>query len=376
MSVEAIEAALRSSDLDRAEALSSALLPGTGAREAAAVYETAYALEVAALPGRAAALYTRVFEDPSTDDLTRICAALRSGVTLGGAGRTGDALPMLAIAAQSTDRAIRDSAVLARLHLLVQAAQWERILADTDRMQADGCLGEVVQLHRVLARVHLATAGDDEPIPQRLHPSAAVLAMHVGFTAENAGYSVLALRLFELILATSELPEGVRTHAHCRAGVVLDRLYRWEEAEHHFRAAVDGSDPHPLARAEALRRLGNLHYLTDNFEGALPLFNALRNEPAASGAQRAEAMLRYGTSLLRLGRFTEAAAALQHCREEAYGAGTDTEVRAELLMAEIAEEQRNYAVARDCYRRAVHHPSADPLTRAAALTRLQDLPRR
>ena len=68
----------------------------------------------------------------------------------------------------------------------------------------------------------------------------------------------------------------------------------------------------------------------------------------------------------------EALAELAKCRELC--PGSEAEVKAELLRAEIYVHQGDRRAAAECCRRVAEHPSAEPLTKAAALAYAAQFP--
>ena len=134
--------------------------------------------------------------------------------------------------------------------------------------------------------------------------------MEAAFTLEQLGCLAHGRRLYERVIEAPRLPPGMRTDAQYRLGIVLDRMLAFDEAERHLRAAAESSDPFPAAQSEARMRIATLHFMMDDFEGALPDLIHLRSDPGASTRIRAEAQLKYGTCLFRLRRASEARAEL------------------------------------------------------------------
>ena len=162
-----------------------------------------------------------------------------------------------------------------------------------------------------------------------------------------------------------------RTNCHYRLAMMHDSLANWDESLRHYRMAVDAPPDFPEAQAHARFRLAELLYLSEDYAAALDDYAALRHAPEITAGQRVEAQFRFGVCLLRLGRREESRRELELCSERAGGSGYD--VKSDLCLAELFEMQKDFAAAGARYRRVIANHGADPLTKAAALARLDAL---
>lgn len=326
----------------------------------------------------------RLTERAVADD--RANAALHLALIRLASDRRDDALELLR---QSLKLAGSPPIILAAsgsaVVLLQERAEWEEALAIARRARAtvvdNPALALFFDLRTVQSSAQLRELPDTDDaslvLPEHanaLDPSSSADWMNAAFALELCGYPGQARAFYERLLKLKELPTGMRTNLHYRLGLVLDRLLDFEGAERHLHAAVHSTDPFPAAQSEARLRLAQLRFLMDDFDAALPDFDFLRTE-GTSVRIRSEAQLRYGTCLLRSDRPEEARVELLRCRTDGFGGDTEFEVKADLLLAEIAEASGDFRESTDCYERIVHHPLSEPLTRAAALTRLQQVRR-
>ena len=155
-----------------------------------------------------------------------------------------------------------------------------------------------------------------------------------------------------------------------RLGLVLDRLMMFDEAQRYLHAAVVSEDPNPEARADARLRLANLRYLLDQFDVVIHDYEDMRRS-GLSGRVRAESHIKYASCLVRLGRMHDAK--MELLQRPADVTGTEFEVKTDLMLAEMAENDGDRNVAVECYERVIHNPLSEPLTKAAALTRVAAL---
>jgi tetratricopeptide (TPR) repeat protein len=363
--------------------------PADAALIADLIFNTAFALEQGGRTDAARPLYSRILADDHTPDNYRSNAALRIALDELASGQTGTALPLLRRALDPLPGpSVAAAAALHLFPLLMSIEAWSEAasvaaIARALPYREEPHMPLLWDLRALRCRAHMGeVAIDDDTCEDIRHLVEAEVViesasawMEAAFTLEQLGCLAHGRRLYERVIEAPRLPPGMRTNAQYRLGIVLDRMLAFDEAERHLRAAAESSDPFPAAQSEARMRIATLHFLMDDFEGALPDLIHLRSDPGASARIRAEAQLKYGTCLFRLRRASEARAELLACRDPEMGGGTESEVKADLLLAEIAEGQSDFQEASDCFNRIVLHPSAEPLTRASALTRIQQLKR-
>jgi len=345
-------------------------------------------LERLGLSSTAIRLYRRVVSLDLADRAALDNAGMRLGLLLHHAGNQEEALPVLRHAlSPGVSPAVLTGGALALLEILASLQCWgearelvHRILAEARPDDAQRVL--FWELLDIRYRAHLGEIQefDEEaigilPAERPQGPDLASAWMSAGLYLEVSGYLPQSRVFYEILLEANCLPTGMRTDLHYRLGIVLDRLLAFDEAERHLLAAVNSDDPFPAAQAEARLRLANLRFLMDDFAAVLPDFEELRRT-ASSGYVRAESQFKYAICLLRLGRLQKAHAEFVRCREVGLADGTEFEVKADLMLAEMAEQSQNWSEAAICYERIIHNPISEALTKAAALTRLHSLRRK
>ena len=193
------------------------------------------------------------------------------------------------------------------------------------------------------------------------------------FALERGGYAQAARLFYERLLPEEGVPGPVRTNLHYRLGIVLDSLMEWRQAMEQYQLAIASPYPFPAAQTDALMKLAEMFYAMENYEQALAGFAELRSLAELAPDSRARAQLRFATCLLRLGRATEAETELQVCRLPGKGAQTEFEVKADLLLVEVYERRKDWRSARECMLRVVNNPASEPITKAAALSKLRSM---
>ncbi|MBC8165951.1 MAG: hypothetical protein H7Y20_08770 [Bryobacteraceae bacterium] len=348
---------------------------------------TALELEQRGRSRAAAVLYRKVLANENAPPNDRANGALRAGLILLAAGNRMEAIPLLRRALEQSEACVTIAASVPLLELLAWNEEWEEALSIGENARAlvasDPSLSLFLDLWLVRCRAHLGQIDENDESAATILPSidksvesaSAPAWMEAAFTLEQCGYLHQSKVFYELLLSTSDLPQGMRTNLHYRLGIVLDRLLYFDAAEVQLRAALESDDPFPAAKAEARLRLATLRFLMDEYESAMPDFRLLREDAGMTSRIRAEAQLRYATCLFRTGRQEEARTEFLECRKEGSGGDTEFEVKADLLLAELAEARNDDAEAIDCYSRLIRHPLSEPLTRAAALARSQALKR-
>jgi tetratricopeptide (TPR) repeat protein len=167
------------------------------------------------------------------------------------------------------------------------------------------------------------------------------------------------------------VPDAVRGNVRLRLGIVLDAQGLWDRAACEYDAATRIDCP-PNIQSQAAYRLAQSLEMAEEYAKAAEIFCRLRGDTSLDQPRRGEAQLRYAMCLLKSGQRDEALAQLESCRQSG---SADAALKADIALAEIHESARDVARARECYERVLSHPSAEPATRAAALTRLQRLKR-
>lgn len=351
----------------------------SAAATARAVIDTGIRLECWNRREDAENLYRLIIAEPLIPAADRASAHLRLASILATGPHSDEAVQhaRLAMNEAAGNTALFESAAMLALQILSSEEKWAEALPAAEAALSVATAPQSiqwVQLHVLLCSLHTghpAEACAAALLSQRIEPGFEGTWMHIGWIAEQHGYFAISRSFYERIAACESAPLRMRTNAHYRLGLVLDRLLSFDLAEYHLRQAVEAPACFPEAQTEARLRLANLRYLMDDFEAALPHYDQLRTNPEASAQTGAEARLKYGICLLRLNRYNEATRALQSFRGETDSG--EQQVKVDLLLAEIAEAQRDWQAARHCYSRIAAHPSAEPLTRAAALARLQQI---
>lgn len=379
-------------DLDEAGRLCSLMPPASEATApliAHVLMATAFELEQAGQLPRAQALYRRLMQEPHIDAAHRANAAFRLGLTLAGSGRHQESVAAFQSAVDTPgDAGLQTAAALHLVAALLQRHDYARAAAVADAVLAlgsrDAHARRILWFNRLFCRARMLAIPLDDveaaaelpPPGAEVDPGVASAWLQAAFALEQAGRLRLSRILYERLLTAPVLPAGMRANLHYRTGVVLELMFDYDGAAAQFRAAIETQDSFPIAQAEAHHRLAGLHYMLEDFESALAAYEKLRRMPDLGGYQRAEAQLKYATSLLRLDRLAEAEAELARCREPGAGQGTAIEVQADLLLAEIAERRADWNMVRDCLQRVIRNPAAEPLTKTAALAKLQQTGRR
>jgi len=343
----------------------------------------AFELEKAGSPNIAANLYRRVLDFPEVDAHHRCNGSFRLGLLLLNGENHNDAVDLLHEALDGNEnlaliRAIVET--LADMHARV--CQWQEarevVAWAVERTEHEPQESLYWQLRDVHLRAHGQEIADYDQTAATLLPSTrpesagvATVWFQTAVALESCGYLTQARVFYDELMKCSELPPGMRTRLLYRLGLVLDRLMYFREAQEHLHAAVVSDDPEPEAQSEARMRLANLRFLMDEFDAAIDDFEDLRRT-GVNGRVRSESQIRYATCLIRLGRQDEARLELEQSRTGLLN-GTEFEVKADLMLAEMAESSENYKVAMICYDRVIHNPLSEPLTKAAALTRLSVL---
>jgi tetratricopeptide (TPR) repeat protein len=188
---------------------------------------------------------------------------------------------------------------------------------------------------------------------------------------ETAQQYELARDFYLRLLEMPGLSGHTRVNCHYRLGLVYESLAGWNESLRHYRLAADAPPEFPEAQTQARFRLAELLYLSEDYEAALHQYAPLRSALEGTAEQRIGAQFRFGVCLLRLDRRGEGRRELELCSERA--AGTEHGVKSDLSLAELFETQKDFAAARARYRRVIGSHGADPLTKAAALARLNAL---
>jgi tetratricopeptide (TPR) repeat protein len=340
-----------------------------------ALIECGFRLETEERPAEAAVLYERVANAPWADQAHRSNGLYRLAIVRHGMGDLdGSRKACQAAAAPASDPHIRGLANVFLVHLLKRESRWkeaaemaELVLADVP----DGISRLDILLERAtcLARagcVDAATAGLELPAPgSTVPPMTARLWMEAAFGLEESGDLTAAGALYDRLLSQTGLPDEVRVNASFRNGLVRELSMDWSASRKLYEAAVGPPFCFPAAQHEARKRLAELLLTLDESNLAAAHFAALYAIEELPRAERAGFHLQRARCLWNSGAAEEALAELDACRELA--PGSEAEVKAEILRAEVYLHQGNRLAAAECCRRVAGHPSAEPMMKAAAL---------
>ena len=347
-----------------------------------ALMECGFRLETAQDPAWASVFYERLAGAPWADAAHRSNAQYRLAIVR---LATGDAAGSLracqAAVAPGSDPHIRAVARFFLVHLLKLENRWEEAAAEADLVLADvpagiSRLDVLLQRTTCLARagrVDAATAGLELPAPgSPLPPMSARLWMEAGFGLEESGGLAAAEALYDGLLAQSGLPDEVRVNANFRNGLVRELRMDWESSRRLYEAAIEAPPCFLEAQREARKRLANLLLAMEEYSLAEAHFAALSVIAELPRGERAGFHLQHARCLWNSREGDRALAELAKCSE--LSPGSETEVKAEMLRAEIYVQQGDRRAAAECCRRVAEHPGAEPLTRAAALAYAAQFP--
>jgi tetratricopeptide (TPR) repeat protein len=193
--------------------------------------------------------------------------------------------------------------------------------------------------------------------------------MQAAFTLEFRGHLDAARFSYEKLVSMDGVPESILVNARLRLGIVLDGLGLWESAVREYEAAVRIPCEANVARSQAVFRLAQVREMAEEYSDAAELFDGLRSDNLLDTAQREQAQLRYAICLLKAGNKEQAQQELETCRR----AAGDTSLKADMALAELHESTHDVVNARKCYERVLANPAAEPVAKAAALSRLRRL---
>lgn len=347
-----------------------------------ALISTAWALEQAGETEPAIALYGRLMNCEMAGAETRSNAAYRYALMRGAQGRSVESVTAF-------ERAIGIAPVppIARfarqqlVSLFFSDGRFQEAIPHLDHLIAGPDTEEADRLlHQLQRQRALLKTGRCDP-DQRNWPS--ILPREGSTIAERliGPWSDVAIELeaalqYELagsfyvrLLEMQGVPGRIRTNCHFRLGLIYEALANWDESFRHYQAAVDAPPEFPEAQVKARLSLAGLHYLSEDYEAAASHLAALPFADELPPHQRLEAHFRFGVCLLRLGKLEEAQRELEAYRERCGNA----DVKTDLCLAELFEMRGELASAKACYQRAMTNPNAEPVTKAAALTRFYQL---
>ena len=339
-----------------------------------ALMECGFRLETAQDPALASVLYERLAGAPWADAAHRSNAWYHLAIVrLANGDAEGSLAACQAAVAPGSDPHIQAVGRFYLVHLLKRAKRWEEGAAEAELVLADAPAGIsrldiLFERTTCLARAGRvdAAAGLELPAPGNLlSPMSARLWMEAAFGLEESGDLAAAEALYDGLLGQEGLPDEVRVNANFRNGLVREQGMDWEASRRLYEAAVDAPPCFPEAQREARKRLAILLLNMEEYSLAEAHFAALSAMAEAPRAERAGFHLQRAKCLWNNSAAEEALAELAKCRELCPGA--EVEVKAELLRAEIYVQQGDRRAAAECCRRVAQHPSAEPLTKAAAL---------
>ena len=340
-----------------------------------ALMECAFRLETARDLTRAAPLYQRLAEAPWADACHRTNAWYRLAIVrmeMGDIAESVDACQ--AAVAPGADSRFLAQARLLLVHLLKRQTRWEESLAELGRVLSDPT-AQVPHLELLLqvttCRARLGRT-DAAQVPLELPPpgssvseTTARLWMEAAFAVEESGDWRTAGAMYDRLLAQNGLPCDVLVNASYRCGLVAELRMDWEAGRRLYEAAITAPQCLPTVHKAAHQRLAELLLLLEEYELAASHFETLCANPELSDTERAALLLQRARCLWSLRDADRARSDLSACR--ALCPGSELEVRADLLLAEIFVQQGDQNAAAECCRRIAAHPGAEPLTKAAAL---------
>jgi tetratricopeptide (TPR) repeat protein len=354
----------------------------TGPLAQHALIDCGFRLETAENPAAAAELYERVARAPWADLAHRSNALYRLAIVrLAMGDPDGSRRACEAAAAADSDPHIRSVARVFLVHLLKRESRWREAAEVADMVLAavpPGVSRLDVLLERTTClarsgRPDAATAGLELPAPGSvIAPMTARLWMEAAFGVEEGGDLTAAAALYDRLLAQEGLPGEVRVNANFRNGLVRELSMDWEASRRLYETAIDAPPCFPAAQREARKRLAELLLTLEECTEAAAHFAALSAMEELPRVERAGFRVQRARCLWNGGAAEQALAELAACRELA--PGSEAEVKAEILRAEIYLHQGNRAAAAECCRRVAEHPCAEPMMKAAALAYAERYP--
>jgi tetratricopeptide (TPR) repeat protein len=349
-----------------------------------ALMECGFRLETAQDLALASRFYERLAGAPWADPAHRSNAQYRLAIVRLELGDIeGSRKVCQAAAAPGSDPHIRGMARVFLVYLLKRENRWKEAAAEADVVLADvpagiSRLDILLQRTTCLARagsLDAATSGLELPAPgSSIPPMTARLWMEAAFGLEESGDLAVAGALYDGLLAQEGLPDEVRVNASFRNGLVRELRMDWEVSRRLYEAAIGGPPCFLGAQREARKRLAELLLTMEEHSLAAAHFAALSAMEELPRAERAGFHLQRAKCLWNKGAGDEALSELTACSELC--PGSEAEVKAEVLRAEIYLQKGDRRAAAECCRRVAEHPSAEPLTRTAALAYVTQFPPR
>jgi tetratricopeptide (TPR) repeat protein len=347
-----------------------------------ALISTAWALEQAGEIEPAIALYSRLMKCEEAGPEARANATYRYALMRGAQGRSMESIAAFELAIRIAPLPpIARFAKQQLVNLFFNDGRFQEAIPHLDHLIAGPDTEEADRfLHQLQRQRALLKTGQCDP-DQRNWPSilpGAGLPIEerfigpwsdVAIELEVALQHELAGSFYLRLLEMQGVPSRIRTNCHFRLGLIREALADWDESFRHYQAAVDAPPEFPEAQVKARLSLAILHYLSEDYEAAASHLAALPFAGELPPHQRLEAHFRLGVCLLRLGKLEEAQRELEAYRERCGGA----DVKTDLCLAELFELRGELASAKACYQRAMTNPNAEPVTKAAALTRFYQL---
>jgi len=340
-----------------------------------ALMETGFRLETEGNLALARPLYERLAEAAWADAAHRTNAQYRLALVRLELGDTAGSLEACqAAVAPDGDPHLRQVARLFLAHVLKCEHRWEEAAREFALVVAEvppeaSRFDVLLQLTTCLVRsgrVYSSITPLELPPPgSPISEMTARLWMEAGFAVEESGDLGNAAALYERLLEQSRLPGEVLANAIFRCGLICELRADWEAARRLYEAAIRVPQGLPTAQQEARKHLASLLLLLEEHGAAAQHLAVLCSSQGLSNAERAGLHLQQARCLFSAGAVDAALSQLEVCRSLC--AGSETEVSAELLLAEIFQRQGDSRAAAECCRRIAEHPCAEPLTKAAAL---------
>jgi len=347
---------------------------------------TAFALEQQGFHSEARELYAAARSSEGVAEDLRANAAYRCGILQQIGGDLEGAIATYEeVAAQHAFPLVRQ---LAKYHLACLLLHTERFQEAVQRL--DSLLAEEIpadlsaaqlQLLRAICLIKLNREAEiPEDLPAllpgagaKIEAGTAGIWMNAAFHFEQHGQLELAKELYSRLAAMQDVPGEVLTNLHFRLGFVLECLGYYDDSCQEYQKALDSPHIFTAAQVQARWHLANLLYLAESYDTAFHHFASLRGASELTPEQRADVELKYGICLYRTNQLSEAKRHLEWFRQWAGRSDSDFDLKADLVLAELCQRERDVQGARECLTRIIHHPGAERLMKTAALNSLERL---
>ena len=333
------------------------------------------------------ALHRKALEAQSQSGLADEGTLIELAETLAVLGRNEEAEDLYSRSLESTVSHVRRAHTLLRIAAIRQAREDSggarqaflgalkhfeegRPLADDERqaratalndlgllLEAEGDLDDAVSTYRQSADTHAEVFGTE-------HPATAAARANLAGMLATRGESVAAVALLERAVPVMQAAYGPRhddtARLRNRLGEIYEVLGRLEEAKAEYLAALAAWQPPSLARGLALADLGRLAGVQGDLGAAKSMLEEavglLQPGRSVSGAELAEALDSYGSTLRALGSLNEAEGVLRKAlalRERVLGASHSDVALTLVGLAGVLHLRGELTTAEPLYRRAL-----------------------